>query len=344
MRIREHKSQHDAIGDLPLVTESATVTAVETMDRNRQAEVNETVTDWLEERGLDTTHAPPSEPEDWRQLVDALTRKGYTGLARRAAALMERVTRPKPMLVRARLQTESDFDYLAGQYIGLRYSKNSRAYSLASSPTGDELEICVRRVPGGRLSPRLCQELAPGDEVTVRGPHGELVLQDASTRNLVFLATGTGVAPFKSMIDYVFETDYDEYEGDQRDVWLFLGTAWEDDLPYRDEFRALAAEHDNFHFIPCLSRETYLSQWDGETDYVQHALLKHVDDSTVTAPMGTRFDERLQRPAKSSDAARLEPSNMEVYACGINAMVYSLVEAVERLGIPAERIESEGFG
>jgi ferredoxin-NADP reductase len=234
--------------------------------------------------------------------------------------------------------------FVAGQYVGLRYDGTPRAYSLASSPTRADLELCVRRVPGGRLSPQICDELAVGDELTLRGPYGELVLQDHSPRDKVFLATGTGVAPFKSMIDYVFETGRDEYGGESRDVWLFLGAAWEDDLPYLSAFRERHRRHDNFHFVPCLSREPTLSDWDGETDYVQHALLNHTDPSAVTTGLGERLERWLSQRPQSGVAARIAPANTEVYACGINAMVYSLVRAADRLGIPGARIESEGFG
>lgn len=161
---------------------------------------------------------------------------------------------------------------------------------------------------------------------------------------MVFLATGTGVAPFKSMIDYLFESGRDEYQGKQRDVWLFLGAAWADDLPYRTAFRELARERENFHFVPCLSREPYLSDWDGETDYVQQALLKHIDETTVATPIGAPLDKRLEDGPGSGELPSIDPANVDVYACGINAMVYSLVAAIERLGVPANRIESEGFG
>lgn len=342
--VRDHAAQHDAIGDLPLVTRSAEVTTVETMDRDRRQEVRQRVEGWLERRGLVGEIPVPSNVRDWQAMVDDMVDRGYAGLGRRTATLMERGTRPRPMLVRAQLQTDQEFEYLAGQYIGLRYGGNSRAYSLASSPLADELEICVRRVPDGRLSPKLVEDLSVGDTVTVRGPHGELILQEPSDRDMVFLATGTGVAPFKGMIDYIFETDYHEFEGSARDVWLFLGAAWKDDVPYMEEFQTLADQEPRFHFVPCLSRESYLSDWEGETDYVQHALLKYVDDSQVAAPMGHRTEESLQRTPRSDSAMPLDPNDMEVYACGINAMVYSLVEAIRRLGIPPERIESEGFG
>jgi len=341
--VRTHISQHDAVADLPLVTESATVTGVERMDQDRRPEVTAAINRWLGERGFADGYGPVEGPEDWGGLREALT-EADPELARRVATLTERYDRPKPMLVRARFRTDADLEYVAGQYVGLQYEGTPRAYSLASSPTEDELEICVRRVPGGKLSPRLCDDLAVGDELTVRGPYGELVLGDHSPRDMLFLATGTGVAPLRGMIEYVFETGRDTYEGQPRDVWLFLGAAWRDDLPYREFFRDLQHRHDNFHFVPCLSRELALSDWDGETDYVQHALLKHTDPTTVTTALGERLERWIAREPRSGVDARLDPTSAEVYACGINAMVYSLVKAAERLGIPPERIESEGFG
>ncbi|CCQ32549.1 CDP-4-dehydro-6-deoxyglucose reductase protein [Halorhabdus tiamatea SARL4B] len=341
-QVRDHASQHDAIADLPLITESARVRRVTKMDQDRRPEVTRAINRWVAE--VTPAYTPIEGPADWDGLRERLLADGHPDVARRVATLAQRYDRPKPMLARVELNTESAVDFVAGQYIGLRYDGTSRAYSLASSPTRDTLEICVRRVPGGRLSPRICDDLAVGDEVTVRGPYGELVLQDSSPRDVVFLATGTGVAPLKSMIDYLFETGRDEYQGEKRDVWLFLGAAWADDLPYRTAFRRLARERDNFHFVPCLSREPYLSDWDGETAYVQHALLKHIDETAVSTPMGTLIDDRLEDEPASDESPSIDPGNVDVYACGINAMVYSLVAAVERLGVPANRIESEGFG
>ncbi|GAB3689414.1 hypothetical protein GCM10028857_24730 [Salinarchaeum chitinilyticum] len=340
----EHASQHDAIGELPLITESARVAHVTKMDQDRRPEVTDAIVRWLEGHGLLDRYGPVENVEDWTALHRRLADDGHPTVARRIATLAERYDRPKPMLTRVKLETEEEVDFLAGQYVGLRYDGTSRAYSLASSPTREDLEICVRRVAGGRLSPRICDDLDVGDEVTVRGPYGDLVLQERSARDMVFLATGTGVAPFKSMIDYVVETGRDEYEGERRDVWLFLGAAWKDDLPYRDAFRSLHQRRENFHFVPCLSREPTLSDWEGETDYVQHALLKHTDATTVAAGIGERLERWLAKEPQSGVSARLDPTNVDVYACGINAMVYSLVRAAERLGVPATRIESEGFG
>jgi ferredoxin-NADP reductase len=344
MAVRKHASKHERIAELPLVTESATVVDREAMDRDRTAEVREAVDHWFEEAGLADRYDSVSDYDDWGQLVAELRSEGYHAFARRCGALQERYERPYPMLTRVELEPDDPFEYLAGQYVGLRYRGHSRAYSLASSPTRDTVEICVRRVPGGRLSPDLCVDLDVGDEVTMRGPRGDLVLEDPAERDMVFMATGTGVAPVKGMVDFVFETGHDEYASQKRDVWLFLGAAWKDDLPYHSAFLEYADERDNFHYVPCLSRESYLSEWTGEQDYVQHALLKHVDPAAVTEPLDRRIETWIERDLDSGVTARLDPHSAEVYACGINAMVYSLVGAAESIGVPDDCIEAEGFG
>lgn len=162
---------------------------------------------------------------------------------------------------------------------------------------------------------------------------------------MVFLATGTGVAPLKSMLDYTFEEGRDEHRGEPRDVWLFLGAAWTDDLPYHDDFVDLAETHDNFHYVPCLSREPWLTDWDGETEYIQDAVLKYVDERAFDdAAFGRHMAELLaDRPVEGVDA-RIDPHDVEVYACGITAMVYSLETALRRLGVPERHVHCEGYG
>lgn len=342
--VREHRSQHDDILDLPLVSDSARVTDVERMDMDRRPEVTAAIKGWISDHDLTDAYGPIEGPADWTGLPDRLVTDGYPVVARQIATLAERYDRPKPMLVRARFATDEPFDFVAGQYVGLRYRGTPRAYSIANSPTEEGIEICVRRVPGGKLSPQLCDSLTVGEEVTLRGPYGELVLGDHSARDVVFLATGTGVAPLKSMIDYLFDTGRDVYDGTERDVWLFLGAAWRDDVPYRAAFRALHDRQENFHFVPCLSREPVLTDWEGEAEYVQHALLKHTDRSVVPASLGQPLERRLDSRPRSGVEARIDPTDIDVYACGINAMVYSLVRTAEQMGVPPERIESEGFG
>jgi ferredoxin-NADP reductase len=343
MTIRDHNSQHDYADSLPLISKSATVTDVETMDRDRQKEIRTALLELGKDHGF--AHAIPTSGKlDWERIFEAAT-KASRGLASQIGALHDRFERAHPALLRVVFETDHPFDFAAGQYVSIRYDGRTRPYSVASSPTRDDTELCIRRVPEGRLSPRLCDELSVGNQITVRGPNGHLLLENPSKRDIVFVATGTGVAPMKSMIDYSFETGRDEYRGEERDVWLFLGAAWEDDLPYHDAFLELASDHENFHYVPCLSREPWLTAWNGETDYIQDALLKYVDERALAdAAFGRHMAEMLEnRPAVTVDA-RIDPGQLEVYACGINAMVYSLETAVQRLGVPDRHVHCEGYG
>ena len=336
MEVRPYKGQHSRAEELPLVTDSARVTDAEAMDERRHREILSVLG-----KQLDPYDISLEEDPDWNRIERQLAEADASRRVRnRVATLRERYQRPFPTLLRFQFETDDPFDFVAGQYVSIRYRGRTRAYSVASSPNRDETELCVRRVAGGRLSPLLCEKLREGDELTVRGPYGEFLLKDPSNRELVFVATGTGVTPFKSMIDYTFEEGLDE----GRDVWLFLGAPWKDDLPYREEFRDLASDRSNFHFVPTLSRESYLSDWEGETAYIQNVLLKYLADDTVISKLGRDKERYLLRVPNYEIDARLVPQQMEVYACGINAMIYSLLDTVDKIGVPEECVSLEGYG
>lgn len=340
---RQHAAQHDTVGQLPLVTEDATVTDTTALDEDRRAEVGEAIELVLEAADVETDLAI-ADPAERRQLVEELAAAGEAHVARRLSTLAGRLDRERPTLVRIRIDPDEPLAHAPGQYLGLRYRDASRVYSIASSPTREDLEFCVRRVPGGHLSPRLCGDLEPGDQVTLRGPHGDFVLREPVPTDLAFLATGNGVAPLKSMVDYCFETGQDRVAGRTRDVWVFLGAAWRDDLPYHDAFQEYDRDHDHFHYVPTLSRESTLTDWTGETAYVQHAFLKHVDRSTVPGAIGRGVEEWLERDPGSDHPEAIDPRTLEVYACGLNAMVFALERAARSVGVPERRVDAEGYG
>ena len=360
MRVRRHLSQHETAAELPLITESAVVTDVSAMDRNRTDEVVEALRVTLDDHGTAAwRRARPATDgacEDWLgerldavdhledglPLTEYLADEDYRG---KLTALQRRYLTPYPSLLRITVETDVPVEFVAGQYLSVRYQETTRVYSIASSPTRDELEFCVGRVPGGRMTSELAVDLEVGDTVTLRGPYGDLLLNEPSERDVVFLATGTGVAPLKSMIDYLFETGRDRYGETVRDVWLILGGGWADTLPYRETFRSDADERENFHFVPTVSREPYLTAWDGETAYVQYVLAKYLADGVLEGQsLPPAFERHRDRPRRQDIDARLDPSQLDVYACGLTAMVTDLVEAAERLGVPPERTEFEGFG
>jgi len=354
MTIRSHMTQHERADRHPLTTTGATVTAVGAMDHNRTGELREAVIDLLEDYGkenwLDSvvTHrnAGTGDPDlDWTRLRDLIESDPYSGsLAETVATLRERYERPYPSLLRVRFAPDEPVDFSPGQYVTLRYQDVPRPYSVSSLPA-ESIEICVRRVPGGRLTSELAVDLSAGEEVVLRGPYGDLLLEPPSDRDLVFLATGTGVAPIKSMIEYTFAEDRDVVGGETRDVWLFLGTGWRDDLPYRDRFRELDADRENFHFVPTLSRESLLTDWDGETAYVQYTFCKYLEDrATESRTLPDRIASYVRRRPNTDADARIDPGGIEVYTVGIGAMVARLVDVVGLVGVDESHVHAESYG
>ncbi|MFB6114339.1 MAG: FAD-binding oxidoreductase [Halodesulfurarchaeum sp.] len=345
--VREHTAQHDDPEELPLLTESAEVAEITALDEDRTDEVHEAAERLLLELGeeefvLEDGHPPTI---DWDG-VETVLEENDGPIVDRLSTVADRYHRAYPSLLSIRLEEvdpEDSIGFLPGQYLTLQFQDTPRPYSVASSPNWSYLEFCIRRVPGGRLTSDLFSDLESGDEVVLRGPNGDFVLEEPSDRDVAFLATGTGVAPLRSMIQYIFEEGMDVHGGESRDVWLFLGASWKDDLAYREEFEELAAEHDNFHFVPTLSRETYLTDWDGETDYVQHTVMKYLE-SPGDYDLDGKLGRALEADPETDIEARLDPSTLEVYACGVTAMVSTLVDAVEKIGVPEEHIQGEGYG
>jgi ferredoxin-NADP reductase len=159
------------------------------------------------------------------------------------------------------------FDFQAGQFISMKAMHDghelTRAYSIASPPRGDSsFDLCLNRVDTGFFSNFLC-DLREGGEVKFHGPHGYFVMKQP-VRSSIFVATGTGVAPIRGMVQWLFASS-ERHAG--HDFWLVFGSRHEHDLYYADEFRALARDHSNFHFLPTLSRAE--PNWDGARGYVQ---------------------------------------------------------------------------
>lgn len=140
-----------------------------------------------------------------------------------------------------------------------------RSYSIASVPVvgGARFELVVTKVDGGVGSTWL-HELQVGTKVEVKGPQG-MFLRPVDVGPSLFVATGTGVAPFRGMIHDALAA------GRTEPLWVLFGVRTLNDAMYRDEFEALAAKHSNVRLLLSLSRPT--DGWSGRTGYVQtHAL------------------------------------------------------------------------
>lgn len=209
---------------------------------------------------------------------------------------------------------DAPFRFVPGQWLSLKAStpegeEITRAYSIASSPSeNSRVAFCLNRVDNGFMSNHLCS-LAEGAEITFQGPFGDFILHPPM-RDTIFIATGTGIAPFRSMLQWLL-ADPEWHQG--RELWLLFGARFEQDLYYRDEFERLAAAHSNFHFMPTLSRPS--TGWKGLRGYVQ----EHVKEI-----VGDRKD-------------------MHAYICGLDKMVKANRELLKSLDWERSSIRYEKY-
>ncbi|MEK7318499.1 MAG: phenol 2-monooxygenase domain-containing protein [Pseudomonadota bacterium] len=158
-----------------------------------------------------------------------------------------------------------------GQYVNVWIGKEAtpRAFSIASAPSADEIELNIRLVPGGSATTYVHEQLAVGERLQLSGPLGRFFVRKSDPRPLVFMAGGSGLSSPRSMILDLLES------GDQRQIVLVHGARTADELYYREAFEALATQHDNFTYVPVLSAEAQGSTWAGERGYVHEAAGSH---------------------------------------------------------------------
>ncbi len=219
------------------------------------------------------------------------------------------------------------FGFVAGQWLSFKTNmldgeEITRAYSIASPP-GDynRFALCLNRVQDGFMSNFLC-DIKEGDEIACQGPFGDFILRPPM-RDTIFIATGTGIAPLRSMLHWLFGYSLDgrgrlpstntqsRHQGKQ--LWLVFGNRTENDIYYHDEFLRLAADHANFHYLPTLSRGD--PEWIGLRGYVQD----HV-------------------PAIAQGR-----TDMHAYICGLEKMVKANRELLQSLGWDRKSILYEKY-
>jgi CDP-4-dehydro-6-deoxyglucose reductase len=202
-----------------------------------------------------------------------------------------------------------EFLFVPGQWVSFEEVVNgepvTRAYSIASPPSGNRFELCLNRVQGGHLSPHLFS-MNPGDSVEMRGPFGTFVWREPP-QDSVLVATGTGIAPFRAMLPARLAKD------PAHRITLLFGVRLEHSLLYREEFQTLARQHPNFHFWPTLTRPD--PRWTGHTGRVQ---------------------EHLERAIGAS-------RDIDVYICGLREMVDSVRAILKNLGFERRHIIYEKY-
>lgn len=234
-------------------------------------------------------------------------------------------------IVRVRPDSGRAPDFVPGQFVRLglprppaagqrpgRVRLARRAYSIGSSPhVRDYLEFFVVRIEQGELTPRLW-EIGPGDRLWMdTQAKGEFRLDLAPPgRDLVMVSTGTGIAPFMSMLRTY------RGQGYWRRLVVINGVRQARDLGYREELERIAREDASVRYIPLATREPEGSRWTGLRGRVQMALQPDVYRQLVGAP--------------------LDPATCHVFLCGNPEMIVEVQALLEGRGFRADQREARG--
>ena len=209
-------------------------------------------------------------------------------------------------------------DFVSGQLLQLKVPGKdwdgkdmiTRNYSIASWADGtNKLELIVTNLEGGKMSDYLFKDCKIGDEVFYKGPMGIFTLPNPIERDLFFVCTGSGISPFRSMINYLTINKVPT-----KKIYMIFGTRKKEDIVYYDELLELEKQNPNFIYIPVLSRE----KWEGKSGYVHDVYLDLIKD---------RKDKAL------------------FYLCGWTGMIQDTRDNLDKLGYEMTRdIRVEIFG
>ena len=194
-------------------------------------------------------------------------------------------------IVRLQLPANDRMQYLAGQYIEfLLKDGKRRSYSMANAPHEEgPLELHIRHMPGGTFTDHVFANLKERDILRFEGPLGTFFLREDSNKPIIFLASGTGFAPIKAIIEHMFYSEID------RPMTLYWGARTQADMYMKELAEQWAQIRPHFNFIPVISEAKPEDQWNGRTGLVHQAVMQDHPDL----------------------------SGHQVYACGVPIMVDS---------------------
>ena len=218
------------------------------------------------------------------------------------------------MVVRLQLPAADVFKYHAGQYVEfLLRDGDRRAYSMANAPhlqlENPGVELHIRHMPGGKFTDHVFGALKEKEIMRVEGPFGSFYLREDSKKPMVLLASGTGFAPIKAMIEHL------QFKGSTRPAVLYWGGRRPADLYMNDWVMARVAEMPNLRYVPVVSDALPEDAWAGRTGFVHKAVLEDFADLSA----------------------------VQVYACGAPIVVDSAQAAYIAAGLPADEFFADSF-
>jgi CDP-4-dehydro-6-deoxyglucose reductase len=218
------------------------------------------------------------------------------------------------MLVRLQLPASDVFKYHAGQYVEfLLRDGDRRAYSMGNAPhmqlSNPGVELHIRHMPGGKFTDHVFSAMKEKEILRIEGPFGSFYLREDSVKPMVLLASGTGFAPIKAIIEHL------QLKGITRPAVLYWGGRRPADLYMHDWVLARVAEMPNLRYVPVVSDALPEDAWAGRTGFVHNAVLQDIADL----------------------------SGHQVYACGAPIVVDSAQTAYLAAGLPDSEFYADSF-
>jgi CDP-4-dehydro-6-deoxyglucose reductase len=219
---------------------------------------------------------------------------------------------PDVAVLKLKLPANEKLQFLAGQYIEMLLKDGKRrAYSMANPPhDAEHIELHVRRMPGGAFTEPVFTTLKEKDILRFEGPMGTFFLRDDSDKPMIFVASGTGFAPIKAIIEHAF------HAGIERQMVLYWGGRRPADIYLSALCAQWQRDHANFSFVPVVSDAVAEDQWSGRDGFVHRAVMQDFPDL----------------------------SGWQVYACGAPVVVDSAhKDFTAQCSLPDEEFYSDSF-
>jgi CDP-4-dehydro-6-deoxyglucose reductase len=232
-------------------------------------------------------------------------------------ARVSAIEKPAPdvALLRLQLPANVQLKYHAGQYVEFILRDGSRrSYSMANAPhtqaEAPGVELHIRHMPGGKFTDHVFGAMKEREILRLEGPFGSFFVHEEDTKPMVLLASGTGFAPIKAIVEHL------KFKRDPRPAVLYWGCRSKRDLYLHEWAVAQAAEMPNLRYVPVLSEPKPEDDWRGRTGLVHEAVMADLPDL----------------------------SGHQVYACGAPVMVESAQRDFSaRCGLPPDEFYSDAF-
>ena len=216
------------------------------------------------------------------------------------------------MAIKLQLPANDVFAYHAGQYVEFILRDGSRrSYSMANAPhNGPALELHIRHMPGGKFTDHVFAVMKEKEIQRIEGPFGSFYLREDSDKPMVLLASGTGFAPIKALLEHM------QFQGITRPTTLYWGGRRPEDLYMEKWVQARLLDMPNLTYVPVISNATPEDAWTGRTGFVHRAVLEDLPDL----------------------------SGYQVYACGAPIVIDSACKDFSELaGLPEEEFYADSF-